>query len=134
MENKIILLQMAKFRWEDLSPLTKPIEMERAPDVQERYNEYKKFLYLSNITLHSHLFSKFFSFNHPLVLSKNEYPYCMEGMEHYLLWINPRFSITRHEIHQVITSLFPYELVYFENKKELRSVPSLRHIHVLVRV
>lgn len=71
----------------------------------------------------------------------NDFPYHFDwGMDHYVLWSTR--ELQDDDIHRYVrlnlsrTNLqgeFPFEYQFFQNPPELRSVPDIWHVHVIVK-
>lgn len=81
-------------------------------------------------------------------LTNNKFPYLLEpGIQHKVLWFNPRITMSNkfpnnlNTVHGFIdiclSKKLPdkdkYDIVYFENLSQCRSVPGIRHIQVFLK-
>ena len=77
---------------------------------------------------------------------ENTFPYyCEENIQHYLIWFNPKYNnllpdtlnsskfdnLVRKEVNKNIE--YENQYIYFENYNELKSVRSIRHIHIFIK-
>ena len=69
-------------------------------------------------------------------MAANDFPYYVtKGIDHYLLWSSQERKWNVYEDY--IARKFPnnkYEILMFENAKENKSVKSVVHIHVFIRL
>jgi len=88
------------------------------------------------------------------ILTDNAFSYNLEdGIRHLLLWVNPSHKDNKilyqnqvnlnkcdwlyNHIYNKLSqkySLKKYEYVYFENHKNNRSIPEIKHIHIFVKL
>ena len=63
------------------------------------------------------------------VLLQNDYPYHVNG-KHYVLWCNKRVNVD-----EVLKNHFndTYIIKWFENPRNLKSIPEIQHYHVFVK-
>lgn len=106
----------------------------RRPEIDEAYRQHKNDLHCSNRTLAAHVLSLYFGNPKTMyVIVANMYPYDLApGIQHLLLWINPRYKMTVREYSKIIDAAFD-RAVYFENADQNKSIPGVRHIHIFVR-
>lgn len=72
------------------------------------------------------------------VLLKNDFPYDVQNdIQHMVLWFNPNQRsdmIQQVQLNEVISALeLHHEVVYWENKPEIRSVGDIKHYHVFLK-
>ena len=69
-------------------------------------------------------------------MARNDFPYYVtEGIKHFVLWSSKEQDWTVYEDY--VTTKFPrhvYDVLMFENPIELKSVKSVVHVHVFVRL
>ena len=82
-------------------------------------------------------------------LTENKFPYLLgPGIQHKVLWFNPRVTMSKQFPSNLNQSsgfidicltkkmeniLNDYDVIYFENQGQCRSVPGIRHIQVFLR-
>ena len=140
--NSEIKLLGTSVSWDELihmkmPPLTNNDIIGRRFDDYIRYEVHKSCTDYFNIKdnfITTFLFDK----HTPHVMEKNKYPYNVEGMMHYLLWINPIYDkfYDDQRIKMIMDSHFghPYEYRYYKNIPEYMSVFTSRHYHVFVKM
>ena len=64
---------------------------------------------------------------------KNQFPYDIKEVNHYLLWVNPKYKISYETIYNYLQLLLKGKMyIYFENSEVNKSVDSIIHYHVLI--
>ncbi|ABT14897.1 hypothetical protein NY2A_B498R [Paramecium bursaria Chlorella virus NY2A] len=121
-------------KWEDAKMcvlLDRLDLLRRSHDVLEKYEEYLRYLDDNDIDVHDVILKKMR--NRPVKWLKNEYPYDIEDAHHYLVWSTiPLDPELLHDFVEKYTG--GREYVTFVNPEHLKSIPSLWHAHVLVRM
>lgn len=114
------------------------VKFSRSEETTLKYEKFRK--NISNIN--DYLNSKIFSNGDLLVFKKNDFPYKFDGkILHYLIWINPIIkkinkkkiiSFLSKKIVELDESVLDY--ILFRNNIVNKSVESIEHYHVLIRV
>lgn len=136
---------------------TLKFECFRKPEDQYDYNVHRKIMKSFNDwKVHDLINAKFFENTHrSWYFTRNGYPYEFkspkgERVEHYLLWLNPKFqevhikneknidnyhtNLCRDLTYQKFGSSNVLEIESLENPQHMRSVPAIRHYHVFIRL
>ena len=74
-----------------------------------------------------------------LIFRANDFPYTMEsGIEHYVVWTMRKEDVTQKEIVSILEEnlgeLRKYEFVTMTNSLSLKSIKSINHTHIFVRL
>ncbi len=130
------------YRWEELLPLDKTINSEkiyRSEKVQKKYDQHTKKLKKFGLTNEDYIFYLYPELlKDEFVLVENKYPYNLsKNIKHLLLWIPPTYTDSSFSsILSLIQKLFRNrntEIIVFENSLERKSIPGIRHFHILKR-
>ena len=120
------------------------IVLGRSEDVDSKYKEDSKII-KANGGAFKHLTKKYLSNGYDYNMTLNNYPYYMEdGVVHYVIWFKGdkfcrynnssaienivRDFIDRNDINS------RNDYVYYQNIEELRSIPSIPHLHVFIKM
>ena len=116
-----------------LNPTNPPkYVISRKKEVQDRYNSHVKYLKSINKSTGDYIMETFVK-DKDYHLCLNTFPYnCEDGIEHWLLWINPNTNIKLAHVEQILNKNFK-KFVFFRNIIELQSVKSIVHYHVFVK-
>jgi len=123
-----------KYNWQS-PPKSK---LNRRPDIQFFYTEHLSYVKKTGKELDEYIIDSIFNgsdINYKLV--KNDYPYWINDAEHWICWINPMISdpdvieITERSIKKHFNNK---KTVCFENEYDCRTVTSIRHTHIFVKV
>lgn len=115
-------------------PINRKFFFTRTKKIQEKYEKHKKFLKDNNLTTKEFICKKIIKDN-LFVITKNKFPYYIKDIEHYLLWINPKYKniISDETIYEYLTIKFDGSyFTYFENIEEIKSVCDVRHLHIFI--
>lgn len=125
------------------------VALARKPEIDEKYETHKAHISKNNIKIDEYINSKYFSGdneNKICYFVENSFPYnCDTNIQHYLIWFNPKFNnmlpetlnsskfdnLVKKEVNKNIG--FENQYIYFENINELKSVRSIRHIHIFIK-
>jgi len=81
-------------------------------------------------------------------LTDNKFPYLLEpGIQHKVLWFNPRITMSKQFpknlnkapgfidvcLSKKLPDVEKYDILYFENQSQCRSIPGIRHIQVFLK-
>lgn len=123
----------------------------RSDTVIKSYQKHKKGLDLVKKDVSEFVKDQYFSgidASRVSWLSDNKFPYLLEpGIQHKVLWFNPRITMskqfpcnlnTAHVFIDVCLSKKlldkdKYDIIYFENQSQCRSIPGIRHIQVFLK-
>lgn len=98
---------------------------------EKKYTEYLDFLKKKSITPHDNIIKNIIGDNKYVVV-KNTFPYDLnKGIEHWLLWVNPKDKLNISEIDTIIKNKFK-TCVYFSNIEKNKSVKTIEHYQILV--
>lgn len=114
------------------------VKFSRTKEVATKYEKFRK-----NISdINDYLNSKLFSNEKLLVFKKNDFPYKFnDKILHYLIWINPIIkkinkkkltSFLSKKLLELDESVLDY--ILFKNNIVNKSVESIEHYHVLLKV
>ena len=107
----------------------------RDPRVESEYKEHSKYLKSKGISVHDYImktFLKDLDYNFAL----NTFPYHLNHIQHWVLWIRPGITISEKEIINKIERNFNVdsnELVIFKNKSNNQSIKSIIHYHIFIQ-
>lgn len=136
------MLHFGKLRplsWEELK--TNPTNVYRLPEVQTKYEQYRKALVDTGESTEHRLFRKYPQLKEKIVILPNKFPYYTEaGIEQQVAWLPPSLNDEtkndEKEIAEFLTRWLKehlgYSPVVFENPPEFRSVKNLRHLHIFL--
>lgn len=123
----------------------------RSDTVIKAYKKHKEGLDLVNKDVSEFVKDQYFSgeeASRVSCLSNNKFPYLLEkGIQHKVLWFNPRITMskqfpknlnTAHGFIDIcLSKKLPdkdkYDIIYFENQSQCRSIPGIRHIQVFLK-
>ena len=145
-------LRTHSLSWEELIQYNKNpprVALIRKPEIEEKYNIHKINISKSNLKVDDYISSKYFSEINESKMCyfvENTFPYyCDENIQHYLIWFNPKYNnllpdtlnsskfdnLVKKEVNKNIE--YENQYIYFENYNELKSVRSIRHIHIFIK-
>lgn len=123
----------------------------RSDYVIQAYRKHKEGLDLVNKDVSEFVKDQYFSgidASKVSCLSDNKFPYLLEeGIKHKVLWFNPRITTskrfpsnlnTAHGFIDIcLSKKLPdkdkYDIIYFENQSQCRSIPGVRHIQIFLK-
>ena len=124
----------------------------RSNTVIQSYRKHKDGLELINSNASDFVKQQYFSEKNASkvsCLTDNKFPYLLEpGIQHKVLWFNHRITMSKQFPRNLNTSpgfievclskKMPdietkYEILYFENLDQCRSIPGVRHIQVFLK-
>jgi len=107
-------------------PYTRSIEM------QKKYLEHRKQIKDKNICVRDHILNNIIKDN-LFKITINKFPYDIDNIEHYLIWINPNYKICYETLYEYIILYFKTnKFYYFENSSDLKSILDIRHFHIFI--
>ena len=113
-------------------PFINHIKYHRVPHIQKEYDNYLIYLEKNNITIKEYIINHIIKDN-IMNFCKNQFPYDIKEVNHYLLWINPKYKISYETIYNYLQLLLKGKMyIYFENSEVNKSVDSITHYHVLI--
>ena len=107
----------------------------RDPRVESEYKEHSRLLKSKGISVHDYImktFLKDLDYN----FAPNTFPYYLNHIQHWVLWIRPGITISEKEIINKIERNFNVdsnELVIFKNKSSNQSIKSIIHYHIFIQ-
>ena len=107
----------------------------RDPRVESEYKEHSRLLKSKGISVHDYImktFLKDLDYN----FAPNTFPYHLNHIQHWVLWIRPGITISEKEIINKIERNFNVdsnELVIFKNKSNNQSIKSIIHYHIFIQ-
>ena len=125
------------------------ISLTRTVEVEAKYEEHKIHVSQNAQNIDEYIKTKYFSNeneNKRWVCVANAFPYnCEPHIKHYLIWVNPKFNMyfpdtlnyskfdpmVTKEVHNKFGTDVN-EFIFFENIMELKSVKTIRHIHIFI--
>ena len=102
-------------------------------DVEYAYNIYRLNRDYFGIDIKDKLFSK----SQPYNILLNQFPYYWKNSVHYIFWVNPKYEnfYNYNRIVEIIINTFKNKTIkYWENDIINRSIPSIRHIHIIQKI
>jgi hypothetical protein len=126
------------------------VGMTRTVEMETKYEEHKKNIHQTFQKIDEYINTKYFSDgnkNKIFVFVANTFPYnCEANIEHYLIWVNPKFNMffpdtlnyskfdpmVKKEVHDKFGKN-ANEIIFFENIMELKSVKTIRHLHIFIK-
>lgn len=111
------------------------IQFKRKSNIEVDYQKHLTILKRQEINVSDYIKSKAFPNNEKYTFLKNNFPYDIEdGIEHWLLWLNPDFKISDLDIKKIVEEKMGTNSVYFCNIKANQSIPSIRHCHIFSKL
>ena len=118
------------------------IVLGRSLDIDSKYKK-DSISIKKNGSMERYLIEKYLSNDNDYNMAINNYPYYLEeGINHYVIWFKKeKFDIYNNpgSIEKIIKEfIFENELgnscnfIYYQNIEELRSIPSIPHVHVYI--
>ena len=125
-------------RWEELLAYNfecpPKSQFKRKKEIEDEYKFHLDSLKKKNIRVSDYIQKIAFPDNESYKFLKNEFPYDLEdGIDHWLLWLNPIYSIEDTYIKELVEHRMGSEVVYFCNYKFNQSIPTIRHCHIFVK-
>lgn len=133
-------------KWEHISDILKNKEYEkliRDEKMSEKYNNYKKTLTdkIENIIHNKYFHEKKLArrngyvINDRFVIASNDFPYNFEeGINHYVLWLNPKYNkLSLEEVEILCHNLFDFDVYVHETPLYLRSIKKIQHYHIFTK-
>ena len=120
------------------------IVLGRSEEVDSRYKEDCKAI-KERGSVKNHLEKKYLSRGNHYHMTLNNYPYFMEeGIVHYVIWFKGghfgKYN-NQSEINSIIRDYMisnhindKCEYTFYQNIEELRSIPSIPHLHVFMKL
>ena len=116
----------------------------RQESVIRKYQEHIDLLKNRNESITEYICNKLFSDNdNKYCFIPNKFPYWFVGVDHYLIWFNPKYNhLIPNELNQidseyidriVKTKYRNNQYVYYENFANNKSVPGIKHLHVYIK-
>jgi hypothetical protein len=103
---------------------------ERSPDVQESYDDHRRYLTKNNIDINDHI-KKHVLQDNEYVLARNPYYYDVEdNISHNLLW--SKHNLELNKIKEILDKLITIDYIIFENIIHQKTVKHIPHYHVFV--
>jgi hypothetical protein len=120
------------------------IVLGRSEDVDTKYKEVSHIIKENGGAL-KHLTKKYLSNGNDYNMTLNNYPYYMEdGVVHYIIWFtgdkfyrynnSPAIENIVRDYININNINSESDYVYYQNIEELRSIPSIPHLHVFINV
>ena len=120
------------------------IVLGRREDVDSKYKEDCQIIKANGGAL-KHLTKKYLSNGNDYNMTLNNYPYYMEdGVVHYVIWFKGDKFYRYNNISAIENIVRDYinmnnidsgsDYVYYQNIEELRSIPSIPHLHVFIKM
>jgi len=124
-----------------------PHQIGRKEDTEIKYQTYLQNLKNKNITISDHIKNSVMTDNPSII--QNDFPYWTNNnIQHYCIWWSDISSISfdissddgeKYVCHLVENhfnkQMKPSEnFIYFENKKENKSIPDVMHIHLFIKM
>ena len=103
--------------------------------VESGYKEHCKYLKSKGISVHDYImktFLKDLDYN----FAPNTFPYLLNHIQHWVLWIRPGITLSEKEIIDKIERNFNIdsnELVIFKNTSSNQSIKSITHYHIFIQ-
>ena len=117
-----------------------PKVFNRLSHIEDDYQHYQKLIKENNVSINDVVLSNVFGSLDDTVkwtIIPNEFPYYLgENIDHLLLWIHPTCSFNTKQIETIINNELNeteyVEWIFFQNKKNNRSVDGIEHYHIMV--
>ena len=108
------------------------ISYSRKGKVEEQYNCHIRKLKRNNINIEEYIMKTIIKDNF-FIITKNLFPYNIDYIDHYLLWINPSYKISYKTLYEYINLKFQGKsFYYFENYIANKSILGIQHYHIFV--
>ena len=112
---------------------TNHIKYNRTELIEKKYEDHIKNLKKNNIDISTYIIDTIIRDN-IMVMCKNSFPYNIPNTEHYLLWINPKYKISRDTVDAYVEKKVKNKMyICFENSSVNKSINSIIHYHILIR-
>ena len=126
------------------------VGLTRTVDMEAKYEDHKTNIAQMSQKIDEYINTKYFSNeneNKICVFVANSFPYnCESNIKHYLIWVNPKFNMffpdtlncskfdpmVKKEVHETFGKNNS-EYIFFENIMELKSVKTIRHLHIFIK-
>ncbi len=120
------------------------IVLGRSDDVNTRYKQ-DCLMIKENGGVKKHLEKKYLSWGNDYHMTLNNYPYFMEdGIVHYVIWFKgDKFDRYNNpiSIKNIVKDYMAknnvnskYQYIFYQNIEALRSIPSIPHLHVFLKM
>ena len=119
-----------------MSEIYKPkinrINYVRKPHIEEKYQNHLLKLKKENISIDDYIMKTVLKDNF-FVITKNPFPYDIDYIEHYLIWVNTSIRYSYESVYNYIKNYFyDKEFYYFENDEKNKSILGVKHFHIFV--
>ena len=113
-------------------PKINRIDYHRKPHIEEKYQKHLINLKNKNIKIDDYILETVLKDN-LFVITKNPFPYDIDYIDHYLIWINTERKYSYEAIYNYIKIYFPNEqFYYFENDEKNKSILLVKHYHIFI--
>ena len=113
-------------------PKINRINYHRKPHIEEEYQNHLIHLKNENVRIDDHILKTVLKDN-LFVITKNPYPYDIDYIKHYLIWVNTEIKYSYKAIYKYIQLYFPKkQFYYFENDEKNKSILLVKHYHIFV--
>lgn len=119
-----------------MSEIYKPkinrINYVRKPEIEKKYQDHLLKLKNENISIDDYIMETVLKDNF-FVITKNPFPYDIDYIEHYLVWVNTSIRYSYESVYNYIKNYFyNKEFYYFENDEKNKSILRVKHFHIFV--
>jgi len=107
----------------------------RTPHVQDLYDRHKEYLKMQKMNMADYIKNKYLKNRCTWVIVRNSFPYAVtKDIIHKILWYTQ--SLSQEQISQIIQRHAEWEqsdVIYFENREYLKSIPQVKHVHIFLK-
>ena len=120
--------------WEQITTSTYDKRYPRSPEDEIEYQWHKLVTKEMIGGIENYVSKLYLDPLEPYILIKNRFGYNLEaGIKHYVLWVNPKHTISDSDAERIIRARFPTQKVYFLiNPVNFRSILGVIHYHVFI--
>ena len=113
-------------------PKINRIDYSRKDYIEEKYQNHLTKLKNKNVKIDEYILKTILKDN-LFVITKNPFPYDIDYIDHYLVWINTQKKYSHEAIYNYIKFKFPNkQFYYFENDEKNKSVLLVKHYHIFL--
>lgn len=130
-------------KWEEFQPYHRQVidvTFGRDSQVTLRYEQHKENLRAKGQSISDYIREHVFnSSTDDARLTLNDFPYSIEGIEHWVFWVNPLSKLSEEEIELLLDQELDSrgyskeDYIYFRNVVSRQSVPGVKHYQVFIR-
>ena len=135
--NKLLLII-----WNYINPPSNDECVYRSTETRLAYEQHRQKLTTQRIPIKDYIISRYFkcpkSIERGWNIVLNNFPLCLSPeIKHLVMWISPKKQFSDANINDIIENYMSerdhHEYIYYRNRPERQSIPTVDHIQIFVR-